>query len=148
MGSPVATGNPPARVTLSRAIAILLLILGSAGLVVAAATQLDEAWSGNFQAGSLLVGTDCQPSDQPVIGKLGAPTFAETGEQPWSIAHVEFANINEKCVGLNYEVAYRTGTDWVPLESANAKGSVEGSIVTVELRDLDVTPKEFAIVFL
>lgn len=150
MTGPVNAESTATRGTLPKIVAGVLFALGSAGLTFAAATQLDEAWSGNFQAGSLLTETNCQPADQPVNGKLGKPvlTDAATGEQPWAITQVEFSNISEKCVGLNYEVAYRTGSDWLPLESGTAQGTVVGPQVRADLGDLDpAAVTEFAIVF-
>lgn len=153
MTDPVSAENTATRGRLPKIFAGLLFVLGGAGLTFAAATQLDEAWSGNFQAGSLLAETNCQPADQPVTGKLGKPVFKEAaaaGEQPWAITQVEFSNISEKCIGLNYEVAFRSGSgsDWEPLESGTAHGIVAGPMVVADLGGLDSTlPTEFAIVF-
>lgn len=151
MAQSVSAGSTARRGALAKIVASLLLALGIAGLTFAVATQLDEAWSGNFQAGSLLAEADCQPVDQPVVGKLGKPTFTETttaGQQPWVITQVEFSNISDQCAGLNYEIAYSTGSEWVLLESATAQGTVAGPQVIADLGGLDSTvPTEFAIVF-
>lgn len=151
MTDPVGSESSAARGMLSKIVAGLLLLLGFTGLTFAVATQLDEAWSGNFQAGSLLVESDCQLGNQVVTGKLGKPILreiAEAGESPWAVTQVEFSNISDRCTGMKYEVAYRTGSDWALLDSGTAQGIVTGSQVIVDLGGLDSNiPTEFAIVF-
>lgn len=119
---------------------------GIAGLVSVAATQLDSAWSGDFQAGSTPTGEDCQPPGQPILGRLAGPVFVGTCEQPWAVTQVEFLDIGSDCVGREYQIAYRAGDDWMVLGSDSAHGTITGSTVTANLDGLPVDgTTEFAI---
>lgn len=128
-------------------LALVLFVLGVAGLSLAAATKLNAAWTGNFQAGTAMAETDCQPADQPIVGRMAAPQFVGSGDRPWASQQVEFTGINQACLGQDYEVAYRTDGDWELLESPSGKGTVESGVVTAALGNLDLAePTEFAIV--
>lgn len=132
--------------SLPRFLASLFLVLGFTGLGVAAATQINGNWQGNFQAGVTMTESSCQPSDEPITGSFAPPTFTGEGETPWKISQVQFTGISPNCVGANYEVAHRNGGDWQILASPNATGTVAGDVVTVELGEFDsASGGEFAI---
>ena len=112
-----------------------LLGLGLLGLGVAAASQLDLVWGGNFQAGAVEVKADCQ-TDEIAVG-CADPAFAGAADVPWSIASVSFSDIDGKCLGLAYETAYKVdgGTGWVKLSG----GTVGGDVITNSIpEDADV----------
>lgn len=119
--------------SLPRTLASIFLVLGLTGLGVAAATQVNGNWQGNFQAGAATTESSCQPSDEPIRGSFAAPTFTGEGDVPWEIQHVQFTGISPKCVGANYEVAHRSGGNWETLSSPDATGTVTGDVVTVSL---------------
>ncbi len=144
-GPPTESGVTGSRA--GRILATILFLLGLTGLGVAAATQLNTAWSGGFQAGSALTEADCQPADQPIVGRFGAPQFIGTGEQPWGPRNIEFSGISSECIGATYEVAYRTDADWTLLDAPNAKGTVTGPTVVIEMGDTRFkSPAELSIV--
>lgn len=101
----------------------------SAGL--ASATQLNMLWGGNFQAGSVAVSADCQPSSEAITAKFANPTWNGTGTLPWSVATVTFSGINAACNGDNYEVGYKltADTSWTKI----AGTTISGTSVTVNL---------------
>lgn len=122
-----------------------LVGLGVLGLGMAAATQLHLGWNGNFQAGTTVVDADCQPSDQEIGVSYDDPDFAASETTPWTIENVNFTNIDDKCDGLSYEVAYKIGegTEWI----AGGIGTVDGNTVTDTLANIDDIQKvtEFAL---
>lgn len=106
--------------------ALVVGFFGVASLAMAAATQLNLFWAGNFQAGAVTVNADCQTS-QITVG-YDAPTFtAAQNPHPWSITNVNFTNIDAACATLDYEVAYKTTGNWVSLGT----GTVGGTSVAV-----------------
>lgn len=114
--------------------AAALLILGLGGATAAAAAQLNMTWAGSFQAGSVSVTADCQPSAKTITSSFDAPEFAGTASLPWTIANVKFANIDNACNTLNYEAAYKLDSgDWVKLGT----GTVSGATVSVSLDSVD-----------
>lgn len=98
----------------------LLAGLGLLGLSVAAASQLNLGWDGNFQAGAVKVDADCQTSAITVA--FDDPEFAADTDIPWDIENVNFDAIDAACNGLNYEVAYKVdgAANWVELTSGTA----------------------------
>lgn len=122
-----------------------LVGLGVLGLGMAAATQLNLGWTGNFQAGTTVVDADCQPSEETIGVSYDDPDFAASATTPWSIANVNFTDINNACVGKTYEVAYKIGegAEW----QKGGTGTVQGDTVTDELSGIDDIQKvtEFAL---
>lgn len=115
-----------------RAAAWVLGGLGILGLGVAAASQLNMDWDGNFQAGNVIVDADCQ--DGTIDVSFDDPKFdAVDAELPWTIANVNFAGVDNECVGLDYEAAYKTGGEWEQLDS----GTVTAPSFTVALDGVD-----------
>lgn len=110
-----------------------LVGLGVLGLGMAAATQLNLGWDGQFQAGTTTVKADCQTSEIDV--SYDDPEFAGAVVTPWTIENVNFANIDAKCGGLNYEVAYKVSEvdGWVK----DAQGIVaeKGGTISVATPD-------------
>lgn len=86
-----------------------LLGVGVLGIGLAAASQLNLEWQGNFQAGAVTVNSECQ--ETPITVTFDAPEFDESETAPWTIAGVNFDSIDNACVGSTYEVAYRTADD-------------------------------------
>lgn len=122
--------------------------LGVVGLGVAAASHFSGTWQGNFQAGSVLSDSNCQPSNQPIGGGFAPPTFDPNAATPWTPSGVLFTGISSNCLGANYQVAYRDHGDWELLGSADATGVVSGSQVSVSLGSVDWDDtSQFAISF-
>lgn len=121
-----------------------LVGLGVLGLGMAAATQLNLGWAGQFQAGTVDVNADCQTGEITV--SYDRPEFAEAAETPWSIANVNFAGIDDKCEGLNYQVAYKVseGESWV--EDATGKIPADADLSVAVPAAVDVQDiAEFAL---
>ncbi len=118
--------------------------LGVLGLALGVASQLDTAWSGNFQAGTTLAELDCQEAGVPVIGSFTGTTFDASAEDPFQPGSVQFTDISPACAGEGYQIAYRTSGDWQLI----AEGTVTGSTVTVPLEGAAMSSSaEFAISF-
>ncbi len=95
---------------------------------LAAATQLDLGWAGNFQAGAVTVDADCQTSE--ITTKFTDPEFANSADIPWDVDGVEFTGIDSACSGMSFEATYRTGSgEW----SAPATGTVSGSVIDFQV---------------
>jgi hypothetical protein len=114
-----------------RAAAIALVAVGAAGLTMAAASQLTMSWTGNFQAGSVVVSADCQPTASTISAAFSTPTFAAAQTLPWNVASVSFSGIHASCNTKTYQAAYKLATgDWVAF---GATGTVAGTSVTVAI---------------
>jgi hypothetical protein len=114
--------NPKIR----RGVAFTLAALGLSGLGLAAAAQLNMAWTGSFQAGATAVNADCQKDT--ITSVLGSPIFDGTKAVPWSIAALRFTGVSAACNGMKYEAAYKTGAgDWLKFGT----GQVSGTTITV-----------------
>lgn len=114
-----------------RAAAIALVAVGAAGLTMAAASQLTMSWTGNFQAGSVVVSADCQPTASTISAAFSTPTFAAAQTLPWNVASVSFSGIHASCNTKTYQAAYKLATgDWVAF---GATGTVAGTSVSVAI---------------
>lgn len=93
-----------------------LVVVGLAGLSLAAASELDLNWGGTFQAGAVEVQADCQ--DGPIDVTFAEPQFASASELPWTVDSVEFSGISSACQGFDYQAAYQLseGGDWLLLD--------------------------------
>lgn len=114
-----------------------LAALGVLGLGLAAASQLNLTWAGNFQAGAVEVSADCQT--EAVTVSFANPEFDGTVTAPWTIDSVDFANVSPECANMAYEASYKVaGADW----TAPTTGTVQGTTITVPLTGVD--PQEIA----
>lgn len=115
-----------------------LVGLGVLGLGMAAATQLNLGWSGNFQAGTVEVESDCQTSAISVTFSDPALNAEGAQDNPWSIDNVQFSGIDGACVGLNYEVAYKsTDSDgWTTLATGTADTTITAALPEGDWQDL------------
>lgn len=114
----------------------LLAGLGILGLGVAAASQLNMAWAGNFQAGNVTIDADCQVENQAVNVNFDKPEFVATvhdSELPWGVANVNFTNVSGECNAKSYEAAYKTDGTWTELSN----GTVNGTSIAVPLGTVD-----------
>ncbi len=108
-----------------------LLGLGVLGIGMAAASQLEMNWNGNFQAGAVAVDADCQTSEIEV--SYNDPDFAGSAGVPWTIDQVNFDSIDAKCDGGKYEVAYKTDDNWIELD----KGTASAGVLSVDVPGVD-----------
>jgi len=124
--STTTTSRRPRRVA-----AILLAIVGVAGLSLASASQIDLGWgSGQLQAGNVAVDAGCQGT-APVSVGYGAPTFSATSTNPWVGSDVSFTGIAAGCTSKQYEIAYSTdGSTWVRLGS---RGTVSSTSISADI---------------
>ena len=51
---------------------------------------------------------------------FGAPTFAASQTNPWTVSTVTFDAIDAECSGKAYSVAYKTTGAWVELTTGTA----------------------------
>lgn len=112
---------------------VALILAGLVGLGLAAASELDMAWNGSFQAGAVEVTADCQDEGAQIGVSFADLEFDPTATQidatnvgpvPWSVASIEFTNISAACHSLSYEAAYLVdeATGWKQLGPAATVG--------------------------
>lgn len=118
-----------------RIAAIVLAVVGVAGLSLASASQINLGWgSGQIQAGNVAVDAGCQGT-APVSVSYGAPTFTTSSTNPWTGSTVDLTGIAAACSGENFELAYSTNgqTTWTRLGSA---GTVSGTSISANIASI------------
>ena len=122
----------------ARSAAVVLAVVGIAGLSMAAATQLDMSWNGEFQAGRTTVTADCQPGDQKIGVAFSDPVASTGGTLPWSIGKLEFSGINTDCEGSRYKVDYKVtaSSQWVSLADGTNL-ALDSGVLAINLGSVD-----------
>ncbi|HLS03591.1 MAG TPA: hypothetical protein VK030_02410 [Actinomycetales bacterium] len=116
-----------------RKVAIGIAGLGVAGLAISAAATLNLNWQGNFEAGAIEVGAQCQDG-VAVDVRFGTPQFSASASVPWAVNTLEFTGVAENCEAKNYAVAIKTDADWIEIVD---QGTVSGTSISTPLTSHD-----------